>query len=368
MTPATTLSNSIAALEASLNESQLRLKRSKKDSKAALVATKKEIEILNAKIAKIASEDKAHSNRHLQWIQHTRQADEATNLLSADIDALGCVPENDSQQWKEKKALWDESKEQQSAVREDLLRSKESANREKSAVEAEATMTQQKRERFQIRNAKLSDQYNRLESATIQGLDEKDRREAEHAARIKVYQQKVERELEQIANLYRLIQDTHNHSQQVWQQAQLIESAFQQQRMGAAGHAGHVTPEGDLPGLNPHPPTSNMSGFRFPPFATLDYSASPLSTLPSLRYETRPRSTSLRSGNSAYTDFSDQDPAPPMPSSRAMENIRGRQPSRSSGSGSGSVGSQRDQVSPVMGKGTRPRKSPVGKRSSPIWN
>lgn len=367
-TPTTTLKNSIAALEASLNESQLQLKRSKKDSKAAIATIKKEIEILHAKISKIGSEDKAHSNRHLQWNQHTRQADEAINLLSTEIEALGCIPENDSQQWKEKKALWDESKEQQSATRDDLIRCKESANREKSAVEAEATMTQQKRERLQIRNAKLNDQHDRLESATIQGLDEKERREAEQAAKAKDRLQMEERSQEHISNLYRSIQDTHNHSQQVWQQAQLIESAFQQQRVGSAGPVGRVTPEGDSSALNPHPPTSNMSGFRFPPFATLDYPTAIHSPLPSLRHETRPRSISILSGNSAYTDFSDQDPAPPMPSSRAIETIRGRQPSGSSGSGSGSVGSQRDQVSPVIGKGTLPRKSPVGKRSSPVWN
>lgn len=330
---------------------------------------KKEIEILHAKISKIGSEDKAHSNRHLQWNQHTRQADEAIDWLSTEIEELGCVPENDSQQWKDKKALWDESKEQQSTVRDELFRCKDSANREKSAVEVEASMTQLKRERFQIRNAKLNDQCDRLESATIQGLDEKERREAEQVARATDRLQIEERSREQIATIYRSIQDTHNHSQQVWQQAHLIESAFQhQQRMGSPGLAGRVTPEGDLPGLNPHPPTSNMSGFRFPPFATPDHSIPLHSTLPSLRHETRPRSISILSGNSAYTDFSDQDPAPPMPSSRAMETIRGRQPSGSSGSGSGSVSSQRDQVSPVMGKGTRPRKSPVGKRSSPVWN
>lgn len=369
MTPETTMKNSIAALESSLNESQLRLKRSKKDSKAAVMTIKKEIDILHAKISKIGSDDKAHFNRHLQWNQHTRQADEATNLLSAEIEALGCVPENDSQQWKEKKAQWDESKDQQVTVREDLFRCKESANREKSAVDAEAAVTQLKRERFYIRDAKLNDQLDRLESATIQGLDEKGRREAEQVARATDRLQMEERSREQVASLLRSIQDTHNLSQQVWQQSHLVESAFKQQhRRGSPDHAGRVTPEGDLPVLNPHPPTSNMPGFRYPLFATPDHHTSLHSTLPSLRHETRPRSVSILSGNSAYTDFSDQDPAPPMPSSRAMENIRGRQPSGSSGSGSGSVSSQRDQVSPVMGKGMGPRRSPVEKMSSPVWN
>ena len=368
--PTTTLKNSIAALEASLNESQLRQKRSKKDSKAAAAAIKKEIDILHAKVSKLGSDDKAHYNRQLQWNQHFRQADEAINLLSSEIDSLGGVPENDSKEWKERKAMWEESRDQQLNAREEVSRCKESAQREKSAVEAEATMTQQKRERLQIREAKLNDQRGRLQFATIQGLDEKERREAEQAAKATDRQLMDERSREQIATLYRSIQETQYHTQQTWQQAQVVEKAFQPHPLiGAASQAGSIAPEGDLPGTNPHTPAPTVSSFRFPAFSTPDHSTSLHGNLPTLRYETRPRSVSMLSGNSVYTDFSDQDPAPPMPSSRTMEAIRGRQPSGSSGnsgSGSGSVSSQRDQNSPAMS--VAPRKSPVGKTSSPIWN
>lgn len=357
------MKNSIAVLEASILESQIRQKRIKKESKVATLSLKKEIDTLNAKISKIGSEDKAQYNRHLQWNQHFRQADQAIAQISSEIDALGSVPEDDLDHWKNKKADWEESRELEASTREELLRSKESVQQEKSAVHAEAVTTQQKRERLQSRITKLNEQLDRVQSATNQGLDEKERREAEQTAKAADRQQIEERGREQLSSLQRSIQEVQYHTQQTWQQAQALESAHHQhQAMGSTGQTGRITPEGDLLGNNhPHTP---ISGFRFPAFTTAEHSAPLLGNHFSLRYENRPRSTSLLSGNSVYTDFSDQDPAPPMPSSRAMEAVRGRQPSGSSGSGS--IGSQRDLMSPVAG--TAPIRSPAVKKSSPVWN
>ena len=364
-TPITTLKNSIAALEDNINRSQLQQKRSKKENKAALATIRKEIEILHSKISKIAIEDKAHSNRHLQWNQSYRQADEAIALLSQEIDSIVCGPDNDTLLWKQKKSLWDEVRERLSSAKENLLRCQESAQREKSSVDTEAALTQQKRERFQVREAKLNDQRGRLQSASNHGLNEKERREAEQTARATDRLHKEEQYKEKVSSLYREIQDKQNSAQVAWQQARLIENAFHQyQQMGAANQTGCITPEGGLPGTIPHPPTSNMVGFRFPAFAPPDHPTAPYGNLPPLRQGARPRSVSVLSGNSVYTDFSDQDTAPPLPSSRAMEVIRGRQPSRSSGSGSGSVSSQKEAISPITGM--PPKKSPVGKRSSPV--
>lgn len=357
------MKNSIALLEASILESQTRQKRNKKDGKAAAATLKKEIDSLNAKISKIGSEDKAHYNRHLQWNQHYRQADEATALISSEIDAMGSVPEQDLEQWKKKKADWEEAKDLEARTREDLSLCKETTHREKAAVQAEAATTQQKRERLQSRRTKLIDQLDRVQSATNQDLDEKERRDAEENAKAADRQQMEEKSREQIATFQRSIQDAQYHTQQSWQQAQILESAFQQhQTLSTPGQTGRITPEGDMLGSN-HPPTP-MSGFRFPAFTAPEHSAPLLGNPLSLRHENRPRSTSLLSGNSVYTDFSDQDPAPPMPPSRAMEAVRGRQPSGSSGSGS--IGSQRDLTSPVGG--IAPKQSPVVKKSSPVWN
>lgn len=327
---------------------------------------RKEIDTLNGKISKIGSEDKAQSNRHLQWNQHLRVANEAIMQISSEIDSLESVPENDFDQWKETKDLWEQSKDRHAKVREDLLRCRENADREKSAALAEEVATRQKREKFQGRGIKLNDQLDRLQSAAIQGFDEKERKDRERAVQMADRQQIEERSREQIANLQRSIQEVQYHTQQTRQQAQIIESAFRQHHlMGAAGQTGRQTPERDLLGTNHYRPTS-VSSFRFPAFATPDHTAPILSNPLSLRQENRPRSTSLLSGTSLYTDFSDPDPAPPMPPSRTMEAFRGQQPSRSSGSGSGSISSQRDPISPIGG--SAPRRSPVEKRSSPVWN
>lgn len=327
---------------------------------------RKEIDALNGKIAKIGSEDKAHSNRHLQWNQHIRVANDAIAEISSEIDSLESVPETDSKEWQEKKELWEQAKDRQSRIREDLMHQKETADREKSAALAEEVTTRQKRERLQSRGLKLNDQLERLQSAAVQELDEQERKHQEHAALMADRRQLEERSREQIANLQRSLQEVQYHTQQTRQQAQMMESAFRQHHLvGAAIQPGRHTPDRDPIGTNHYRPTS-VSGFRFPAFTTPEHAAPVLSNSLSLRQENRPRSTSLLSGSSVYTDFFDQDPAPPMPSSRAMETIRGQQPSRSSGSGSGSISSQRDPISPVGG--SAPRRSSGEKRSSPIWN
>lgn len=327
---------------------------------------RKEIDALNGKISKIGSEDKAHSNRHLQWNQHIRVANEAIMEISAEIESLEAVPESDSRQWKEKKELWEQSKDRHLKVREDLIRCKETADREKSAALAEEVTTRQKRERLQSRESKLNDQLERLRSAAIQGMGEKERKDREYAAQVADRRQIEERSREQIANLQRSIQEVRHHTQQTRQQAQMIESAFRQHHLlGTPSLAGHQTPERDSLAANHYRPTS-VSGFRFPAYTTPEHATPILSNPLSLRHENRPRSTSLLSGSSVYTDFLDQDPAPPMPPTRAMETIRRQQPSRSSGSGSNSGSSHRDSLSPVGG--SAPRRSPVEKRSSPIWN
>ncbi len=317
------------------------------------------MDILQAKISKIAGEDKAHLNRHLQWNQHFRQADDAVASISNEIDAMGCIPENDSKHWKAKKADWEEGRDQQARSREQLFRCKESAYQERSSVQAEATSTQQKRERLHARSAKLNDQRERLQSATAQGLDERERKESEQAVKAKERQQIEERNHEQIAVFYRSLQEVQYQSQQSWHQARIVENAFhQQQMMGMSSETEPTTPEGDLPGTNRL--TSGTSGFRFPPLGSPD-----LIRHTSLRHEVRPRSTSVLSGNSHYTDFSDQDPAPPMPTRNVP--VIDRQQSGSSGSSDrGSGGSQRDPTSPVVPTGIRI--SPLGKNGSPVWN
>ena len=357
------MKNSIAAFESSLSDSQSRQKRSKKDSKTASASLKKDIEVFSAKISKLGGEDKAHLNRHLQWNQHTRQAEEAVTTLSEEIESMGSLPEDEIELSKDIKAGWDDARAHQTATRDELFHCKESAHQERSSVHTEATSTQQKKERLLARKSKLNDQHDRLESATSQGLDERQRKNSEQAAKDEERLHVENRYFEQMGYWQRTIQDSRYLTQQALHQAQTVERAFHEQQV-MSGLEGErpVTPEGDLPGTVPHHPSGPAS--RFPAFGSPDPPNGIRSHSGSFRNsDNRPRSISMLSGNSVSADFEDQDPAPPMPA-RAVEVIREKGRKYSGGSGSGSSGSQRDPASPVVGGAAL--MSP-GKRS-PVWN
>ena len=361
------MKRSIAAFEASLNETQARQKKNKKENKNALAGLKKDIDVLNAKINKLGGEDKAHMNRQMQWNQHTRQADEAVASIADELESLDALPEDESKMSQEIKTSWEDVKGLHAAAREEMMQAKDAASRERSAVQAEVTVSQQKRERLLARRNKLGEQLSRLEAATASGLDAKERKNSEQAAREVERAQIEQRDAEQLSNFLQAYQQSQLFVQQASQQIQMLESAFQEQQMrNSLPPAGErpLTPEGDLPGTNPQNHTP--AGFRFPAFGSPD---APImgfrSDSASLRRsDTRPRSTSGVSGNSVYADFEDQDPAPPMPT-RAVKAIRekGRQHSGSGGSGSASSGSH--PASPLVGSAAQA--SPVGKRS-PVWN
>ena len=375
--PTTTLRNSILAMEATLVDLQARQRRSRKENKASTATIKKEIDVLQSKIAKAGGEDKAQRSRQVQNNLLIRQADDAIVSITSQLEELGGVPDEDIQEWKAKRRDWEEERSRQSTVRDDLFRYKESANREMSSVQVESSANQQKRERLLLRSTKLNDQLKRIQSTTAQGLGEKERKFAEQAAKESDRQQTEQSYNDQINSLTRSIQETQYRSRQAWQQAQTMEHAFDHQQMLGAptdlAEDALLTPEGELPGTNAFPPTFNpgSSGFRFPNFFTPLTDSPPANQAPLRREGGRARSTSVLSGTSAYTDFSDPDPAPPMPTAhpRAMEYVFGngerqQRGSGSSGSGSGSAdGSFREATSPVGGS----RVSPGGGMASPVW-
>lgn len=278
--------------------------------------------------------------------------------LSGEIESMGCLPEDEIILSKERKADWDEARTHQTATRDELFRCKESAHQEKSSIHAEATSAQQKKERLLTRKSKLNDQHDRLESATSQGLDETQRKNSEQAAKDGERLQLEKRYVEEMEYCQRTVQESRHVTQQSWHQAQILESAFHEQQEGERP----ITPEGDLPGTVPQ--HTSGSAFRISAFGSADLPNGIRSQSGSFRHsDSRPRSTSMLSGNSVSADIEDQDPAPPMPA-RAVEVIREKGRKRSGGSGSGSSGSQRDPASPVVGGAAF--MSP-GKRS-PVWN
>lgn len=362
-TPTTTLKNSIAACDATLNESQARQKRCKKEGKAASLALRKEIDGLNSRIVKIGVDDKAQHSRQLQWNQHIRQADEAIAAMSNELDSMDSIPQDDTEQWTETKREWERGKSQKNKAREELLRCKETAHEERSAVQAEGTSTQQKRDRLTTRGTQLNEKHQRLMSATAQGLSERERREAEVAAKAADRRQFEERSQEQVTQIQKSIQEVQVSAQQAWQQVHVFSSAHQRQQSMNAAIDEPIIPQGDIPGAVAPPTSMAASNFRFPGYASTEQPTMRGGSSTTFRYDVRPRSTSVLSGNSVYADSDDQDPAPPMPSLKPIAKFRGRQESGSSGSGSGS--SQRDPMSPAFGG---VRMSSTEKKGSPIWN
>lgn len=301
-----------------------------------------------------------------------RQADDAIVSITSDLETIGKYPGEDSSEWLEKKSVWEVQKAEHQAIRDGLSQLKEKHHRETSTIEAEAISAQQKRERLQHRTAKLNGQHERLHSSTVEGLNEKERQTSEQHAKIS---ERYHLELyykEQLASLARAIQDFQYRCRQAWQQSQVLETAYDQQQLmtshSSLTNSRPITPEGDLPGTLPHSASSAAS--RFPTFGSPDphhplsnghalASASSSAVIPH-RYENRSvsdtrhdtsyraRSTSMLSGNSIYTDFSDQDPAPPMPTRSMIEEMR--QHSGSSGS-VGSKGGSSSPMSPVVAPG-----------------
>ncbi|KAI4226552.1 MAG: hypothetical protein L6R36_003093 [Xanthoria steineri] len=361
-TPSTTLKKSIAAYETSLSESQARQKRNKKDHKVATATLKKEIDKNNASIAKQNDMEKGFTSRILQLSQHCKQADEALLSISAEIESLGGIPEEEMQEWEGKKAAWETTRKQLETTKEDHLRYRSAVQQERQAADAEAGSTQQKRERLLARRTKLNDQHERMQSANSQNVDERERKEAEHAAVLAGRQQYEDRTNEQMVTMGRTIQESQYHTQQLLQHADMLANAFQTPAnlALATDRDAAALGEGDV-GLGAVGQASSLSGFghRLPGLKAADGTG--LHTvLGAFRQDNRPHSTSLVTSSIPYADFLDQDPAPPMPSRL----FRSREQSGSSASGSN--GSQRDPTTSPVSVGNR--KSPIVKRASPIWN
>ena len=370
--PITTLKASIAAYEASVNDSSIQQRRQRKDNKASVTAIKKDLDTLHERLNRMSATERNLQTRQLQQSQHMRQADDAISSISDELDAIAKIPEDDLNEWKVTKAAWEDEKVEHSSIRDHLSEMKEADHRETLTVEAEALSAQQKRERLQHRTAKLNGQYERLQSSADQGLHGKDRQSAEQFAKDSERHLMEASYKEQLNQLMRAVQESQYRSRQAWHQCQVLETAFEQQQLMATQssiiHSRPITPEGDLPGTLPV--TNPSTAFRFPTFgspvtdpsypSSLLNANSNFSSLASPRPQQdnyRARSTSVLSGNSVYTDFSDQDPAPPMPTRTMVEEMRKH--SGSSGSASGSSPMSPKPLGWGIGSGWRGRGSPA---------
>ncbi|KAI9823905.1 MAG: hypothetical protein M1832_002223 [Thelocarpon impressellum] len=366
--PSSTLKKSIAAAESKIGEERARAKRTRKEHKSQLASLKREVDSFTSRLASSGGGDDRLRQRVLQISQHIRQAEDATGNILSHIEGLGAIPEEDARGWDQQKESWGSARQRHGDAHTEVREESKRADRHATGLRSDASSLQQKRERLQARLVKLNEQHERITEANVQGLDERERRAHESAARRKERAALEQGHFEQVNALYRTVKETQYASQQLWQQIHGIETAcreqqslqlLQQQTAAAAQSqvllvaASPPTAEGAV-AVSRKPNSS--SGFVFPAY----------SNSPSSQQQGRQRSGSLLSMVSGPLDHTDASRPPPRPTPlqphgpiEANADRRRSEGSRS-GSGSASGMSGRSSASRSGSGSVRDPTSPVG--------
>ncbi|KAL5426716.1 hypothetical protein PMIN06_012922 [Paraphaeosphaeria minitans] len=355
--PTTTLKNSIAAADQQLQEQRNRLKRNKKDHKAALTAIKKEVDTLGTRLANAGGSDERQRQRVMQFTQNIRQAEDAAADIAVKISSMGDIPAEEAEEAAVKKRGWKKERDNKEAVSTEFDNAKAEIERQVRSVESDISSAVQKRERLQQRQAKLNDQHDRLITANKEGYTAKQRKEQERMA---LHQERLQVEAQYRSNtnsFERRANDYYMATGQIEQTIQHFETILSRpQNMSVP-----ATPEGHLLGTNDMSPyTHPFQSFTFP----LYHDGRINSTPGSLRGG-RGRSSSMLSNISGFTDGFDDMHSPsgnilgnPWNAPGLLNGGNGSHGSGSLSSGTSSQSSsQRDPMSPV------PTNKPVMARS-----
>ncbi|KAL1958203.1 hypothetical protein VTO42DRAFT_5059 [Malbranchea cinnamomea] len=249
--PTTTIKNSIANAEAKLQERRARLKKTKADHKLNVSKIKKELDNFTHRLNSGGDESR-QKQRSLQLERTIRQTEEATAVIETQLDNLEKIPEEEIQEWKSRKAEYEQELENVRNLKEELDAARLSTHRSISSLEAELLSVVQKKERLQGRRTRLTEQYERITAANNQGLNERERRAAEQLAKEREHARIEGAFYEQLTNITKSVQDLQLRTTQLSQQASAIEQIYQQQQLQLMT-SGPLTPEGELPGTNPYP-------------------------------------------------------------------------------------------------------------------
>lgn len=359
--PATTLKNSIAAAEQQLQEQRNRLKRNKKDHKAALTAIKKEVDTLGTRLANAGGSDERQRQRVMQFTQNIRQAEDAAADIAVKINSMGEIPAEEAEEAAVKKREWKSERDNKEAVSTEFDNAKAEIERQVRSVESDITSAIQKRERLQQRQAKLNDQHDRLITANKEGYTAKQRKEQERMA---LHQERLQVEAQYRSNINsfeRRANDYYMATGQIEQTIQHFETILSQsQNMSIP-----ATPEGHLPGTNSMSPyTHPFQSFTFPL-----YNDGRVNSTPGSLRGGRGRSSSMLSNISGFTDGFDENMH--SPTGNILGNpwnapglLNGGNGSHGSGSLSSGTSSQsssqRDPTSPVPNIKPMMARSPTG--------
>ncbi|RMZ79423.1 hypothetical protein DV738_g3279, partial [Chaetothyriales sp. CBS 135597] len=334
--PTTTLKNSIAAATDKLVEARKRLIQQKKQHKMALNKVDREVDALNSRL-KSGGDDNKLRQKLLQTERNMRQTEDLTNSIKQALETLQKVPEHEAVKHTSHKKAYEEQKALLAQANEALSKAKSEADNDVSCVTNELSTITSRKDRLISRHAKLGEQYDRITQANVQGLNERERREAESSARESEYRRREADLQTAIANLRVDIRRASSEAGDLWQRIDLLEKQLFPEGPKVVQVNGPLTPEGELPGTRPQVQTTRSLAFGG--FNSVPTTLSPeLQASPFLAYANtftdpgrRPRSDTNRSlgGLSSYSDFDDADPIPPMPASIEFD-IDGRKGSGSS--------------------------------------
>jgi hypothetical protein len=339
--PTTTLKNSIAAADQKLQDQRNRLKRNRKDHKAALANIKKELDNLTYRLGNAGGSDERQRQRVLQFNQNIRQAEEATADLEIQLELLGDIPEEEAMEAATVKREWKKERSHKNSVETELENAKAEAERQISSIKSDIASVIQKRERLQQRQNRVNEQHDKLTAANNEDLSVRTRKQHERFTTLQIRSDTENQYRSTINNLERRAAEHNAAASQLNQTIMLLEQAQQQQSVPA-------TPEGALSGFHSMSSQSTpFSGFTYPSLT------SHVNSTPGSLRNGRGRSSSMLSNVSGFTDGFDE---PVSPTVQVLTNpfhhalVNGR---KSSHSGSGSSGSssqsssQRDPMSPV---------------------
>jgi ubiquitination network signaling protein AcrB len=335
--PTTTIRQSIATTEAKLGDTKARASRTRRSHKAALSKLEKEVDSFSGRL-KSNSDDTKQRQKLLQAERTMKQNEDATQSISAALDDLSTMPEEETDDYSAKKEAYEKQCALLAAANESLASAKSSADSELSTFNEELKSINRQRERLIARQTRLGEQHDRITQANLQGLNEKERKAGETLAKERDHTRIEAEYSNQFSIFQRELASISMRMQQARQESQTLESQMmhQQQQSSIMG-GGPLTPEGNIPGTNPiGRPTQTAFGPGFPSSHALTtlptkMSPEPAHISPFLPYgkpfsfqndynanfsANRARSASNRSGGagSNYSaDFEDADPIPPMP-------------------------------------------------------
>lgn len=212
--PTTTLKNSIVNAEAKLSEKRSRQRKTKNDHKVAISKIRKELDNYNHRL-RSGTDENRQRQRSLQLERSIKQTTEMTGELERQLSNLETVPDQELEEWSAQKARFESDLERLNTVKEELLSTKATIAREIAALESDFNSTTQRRERLQGRRTRLQEQYERIVSANVQGLNERERRAAEQFARDQEHA-KIEANFnDQFASISNAVQEYHLRANQL---------------------------------------------------------------------------------------------------------------------------------------------------------